>query len=244
MLARRQGVTVETTDAHRAALRHPRRAGPTRRARPSRGLVLVPDIVGLRPLFDDLCARLADEHGWAVVAAEPWPGREQLPLEERLSSVGSLDDRRLLGDCTAAADLLGVEPVAVLGFCMGGMVTPEGRGHRALRPGGVVLRDDPVARRMAVPDAWPSPSTCSAARRPVRRSCHSCGTGDPYVPVADLDALEGGVVPPSCATRAPTTASCTTPPAPPTDPTTRPTPGVGWSTSWPSDHTRTPTDSA
>ena len=38
---------------------------PAELARPegdaSRGLVLVPDIGGLRPLFDDLCARLADD---------------------------------------------------------------------------------------------------------------------------------------------------------------------------------------
>ena len=33
---------------------------------PSRGLVVAPDIMGLRPLFDDLCARLANENNWAV----------------------------------------------------------------------------------------------------------------------------------------------------------------------------------
>jgi carboxymethylenebutenolidase len=40
---------------------------------PTRGLVLAPDIAGLRPLFDDLCAQLASEHGWAVCAPEPFP---------------------------------------------------------------------------------------------------------------------------------------------------------------------------
>ncbi|HET7487664.1 MAG TPA: dienelactone hydrolase family protein [Acidimicrobiales bacterium] len=86
---------------------------------PSRGLVLVPDIMGLRPLFDDHCARLASEHGWAVAAVEPFPGREHLAREER--EIGSNDDDRMFADLTAAADLLGVEPVAVLGFCQGGM---------------------------------------------------------------------------------------------------------------------------
>src|SRR4051794_30092111 len=103
---------------------------------PVRGLVLLPDIGGLRPLFDDLCARLATEHRWAVIAPEPWPGREQLSLDERLASVGTLDDRRLLDDCTAAADRLEIEPVAVLGFCMGGMVSLKaaatGRFDRAV----------------------------------------------------------------------------------------------------------------
>jgi carboxymethylenebutenolidase len=33
-----------------------------------RGLVVIPDIMGLRPLFDDHVARLAAETGWAVIA--------------------------------------------------------------------------------------------------------------------------------------------------------------------------------
>ena len=43
---------------------------------------------------------------------------------------------------------------------------------------------------------------------------HLCGTRDPYVPVADLDTLEERGGPPSSATRAPTTASSTTPSRP------------------------------
>ena len=86
---------------------------------PSRGLVVAPDIMGLRPLFDDLCARLANENNWAVCAPEPFPGREHLAQPER--DIGSNDDDRVVGDLAAAADLLGVEPVAVLGFCQGGM---------------------------------------------------------------------------------------------------------------------------
>lgn len=58
---------------------------PVEVARPhgdaSMGLVLAPDIMGLRPLFDELAARLASEHGWAVAAVEPFPGREDLDLQ-------------------------------------------------------------------------------------------------------------------------------------------------------------------
>ena len=50
------------------------------------GLVVVPDIMGLRPLFDDLVARLAAETGRAVAAYEVFPGEEDLPLEERLAT--------------------------------------------------------------------------------------------------------------------------------------------------------------
>jgi carboxymethylenebutenolidase len=94
-------------------------------AAPRRGVVLAPDIMGLRPLFDDLCARLAAEHGWAVLAPEPFPGRTATPIEERLELVRTLDDERQVGDLVAAAAALrertDVERIAVLGFCMGGM---------------------------------------------------------------------------------------------------------------------------
>ena len=95
---------------------------------PSRGLVLIPDIMGLRPLFDGHAQRLADEQGWAVAAVEPWPGREDLPLEERLQSVGTIDDEAFLADLVAAADELDVEPVGITGFCMGGMFTLKAVG--------------------------------------------------------------------------------------------------------------------
>ena len=59
--------------AHHVALRHTRGA-----ARPERasglGVALDPDIGGLRPLFDDLCRRLAAEHGWTVSRARAVPG--------------------------------------------------------------------------------------------------------------------------------------------------------------------------
>ncbi len=85
-----------------------------------RGVVVAPDIGGLRGTFDDLCARLAATHGWAVCAPEPFPGRETMPLEERL--VTRFVDERSIGDLLAAADHLtglGVSKVAVIGFCMG-----------------------------------------------------------------------------------------------------------------------------
>ena len=34
----------------------------------------------------------ADDNGWAVAAVEPWPGREELPLEDRLGAVGTIED--------------------------------------------------------------------------------------------------------------------------------------------------------
>lgn len=94
-------------------------------ARPTRGLVLVPDIMGLRPLFDEHVRRLASERPWAVCAVEPFPHHPGTSLEERFELVRTLRDDDQLDDLAAAAELLraeeGVERVAVLGFCMGGM---------------------------------------------------------------------------------------------------------------------------
>jgi carboxymethylenebutenolidase len=154
---------------------------------PSRGLVLIPDIGGLRPLFDDLCARLAAEHGWVVVAPEPWPGREGLALEERLESVGTIDDDALLGDCRAAADATEADPVAVLGFCMGGMF--------ALKAAGTGRFDKAVSfyGMIRVPERWHAgqgePLDAVAAPG-AGQVLAICGTADPWLPAADVDALE------------------------------------------------------
>jgi carboxymethylenebutenolidase len=99
---------------------------------PIRGLVLAPDVMGLRPLFDDLCGRLAAEQQWAVCAPEPFPGHENFTIQERFAYMPNVTDDQRLGDLTAAADLLqertGLEQVAVLGFCMGGMYTLKAAG--------------------------------------------------------------------------------------------------------------------
>src|SRR2546421_12172193 len=92
---------------------------------PSRGLALAPDIMGLRPLFDELCAQLAGERGWAVCAPEPFPDHTEAGVEERMELVRTRLDERQVGDLVAAGEVLrertGVDRVAVLGFCMGGM---------------------------------------------------------------------------------------------------------------------------
>ena len=39
------------------------------------GVVIAPDIWGLRALFDDLVATLVHEHGWSVMCVEPFAER-------------------------------------------------------------------------------------------------------------------------------------------------------------------------
>lgn len=158
-------------------------------APPSRGLVVLPDIGGLRPLFEEMVERLAVEHGWAVIAPEPFPGREQelATLEDRFGAMAGLQDERQLGDAVAAADHLGVEPVAVLGFCMGGMyalkASATGRFDKAVSFYGMIR----------LPAAWEGPGQgqpLDAVGSASSEIMAIVGTEDPWLPVADIEALE------------------------------------------------------
>jgi carboxymethylenebutenolidase len=152
----------------------------------------MPDILGLRPLFDDLVDRLAVEQGWTVCAFELWAGRESLALPDRLAAAGSLTDARILGDAEAAADATECDPVAVVGFCMGGMY--------ALKASGTGRFDRAAAfyGMARVPEQWRSPTQgepldalASARRCPTLAIV---GTADPWVPPADAEALEAAGV--------------------------------------------------
>lgn len=146
----------------------------------TRGLVVIPDIGGLRPLFTAMADRLAAEHGWSVATFEPWADDPGPTIEERMAKVGTLDDARISADAAAAADLLGVDPVAVMGFCMGGMFSIKqaaaGRFDRAVSFYGMVK----------LPEHW---STATNAE-PLA----VLEAGDP-APVLLLVGTEDGFVP-------------------------------------------------
>jgi len=154
--------------------------------------VLIPDIMGLRPLFDDHARRLADEQRWAVAVIEPWPGREDLPLEDRLGMVATIDDQAFLADAVAAADQLDIEPVGVTGFCMGGMFTLKavgtGRFHRAVAFYGM----------LKVPDHWKGDGTVEpldAVQAPGACPAMAIvGTVDQWTPPDDIAAAEAAGV--------------------------------------------------
>ena len=89
---------------------------------PTMGLVIAPDIFGLRELYDGLVARFASEWNMAVCAVEPFPGRELGPeIEPRFAAVPTLSDETHLRDLHEAADALSTPLVGLIGFCMGGM---------------------------------------------------------------------------------------------------------------------------
>lgn len=162
---------------------------------PTRGLVLWPDIGGLRPLFDDLVARLATEHQWVVCAPEIFPNQDLPTLEDRFAEVPKVDQDARLADAIAAADACEVEPVAVLGFCMGGMYAfkcaATGRFDKAVGFYGMVR----------LPDGWAGPKQTDAIDFVTRPGAAPVlgifGTVDPYCPpehVAELQAAGAEVV--------------------------------------------------
>jgi carboxymethylenebutenolidase len=158
----------------------------------TRGVVIIPDIFGLRPLFDDLAARLALDHGWAVCAIEPFPGQRLETVDDRFDAVPLLQDSRIVGDAQAAAGVLseraGCGRVAVMGFCMGGMfalkAVASGRFDRAVSFYGMIR----------IPLMWrgdglgePLAALSEAAPRPILAII---GDKDPYTPKEDVVALQ------------------------------------------------------
>jgi carboxymethylenebutenolidase len=155
---------------------------------PSRGLVVIPDIGSIRPLFDDLCARLSAEQGWTVCAFDVWPAAREQNLEWRLEHVGDLVDRDVMDDAIAAADATDAEEVSVVGFCMGGMYTLKAAGT------GRFWRAAAFYGMIRVPERWrsatqgePLDALASPDRCPTMAIV---GTEDPWTPPGDVNALE------------------------------------------------------
>jgi len=156
------------------------------------GVVLVPDLLGLRPLFEDICRRLAT-HGLAVCAPETFarliPPGGSLDMEQRRARAGELHDDIVMEDLAEAADHLaaadGVGSVSVMGFCMGGSfalkAAATGRFERAVTFYGMVR----------TPPQWAG----NHLRDPLETAADACptlaifGEVDALIPPADIEAL-------------------------------------------------------
>ena len=156
------------------------------------GLVIAPDIFGLRDLYDSMVKRLATEWQMAVCAVEPFPGRKLGPeIEPRFAAVPSLDDQTHLTDLTQAADALNTSEVGLLGFCMGGMYCFK--SARSSRFKKIVS----FYGMIKIPDAWKSetqgePLECLKDGHPDRVLA-IIGEKDHYTPkddVAELNKLK------------------------------------------------------
>jgi carboxymethylenebutenolidase len=157
------------------------------------GLVIAPDLYGLRPLFDEMVADLARDWQMAVCAVEPLPGRE-LPedREPRMAAVPELDDDDQLRDLLEGADATGCERIGLIGFCMGGMyVLKAARSARFAR----LVSFYGMIR---VPEEWRGPGQGEPldhlATGHPERVLAIIGERDPYTPPADVAALEAAGV--------------------------------------------------
>jgi dienelactone hydrolase len=159
---------------------------------PVMGLVVAPDIFGLRPLYDDLVVRLAAEWSMIVCAVEPFPGRDlSADIEPRFAAVSLLDDEAHLRDLEEAADQLldcGVTRVGLLGFCLGGMYCHKASRSRRFE------RIVSFYGMIRVPDGWRSATQGEPlhhlAAGHADRVLAIIGEADTYTPPADVDELE------------------------------------------------------
>jgi carboxymethylenebutenolidase len=160
---------------------------------PRAGVVLHPDIGGLRPLFEDMARRLAT-HGLSVCVVEPFAGvpveeRGTTP-EERFEAVKGLDDHQQLDMLSSAADLLvvedGVSRVGVMGFCMGGLYTFKAAASDRF--------DAAVSfyGMLRTPDIFKGAGHTIEPLDVAAQMCSTLaifGSVDPWTPASDIDAL-------------------------------------------------------
>jgi carboxymethylenebutenolidase len=161
--------------------------------RPEAGLVVHPDMMGVRQLFDEHSRRLAT-HGFAVLCAEPFARfprdvRDAPDPTQRMSHMKDMDDEQQLGDLAQAAELLratdGVERVSIIGFCMGGMYTLKAAGTGAFE------RAVPFYGMIRLPDDWRG----ARQHEPLDTADQVCptlaifGGKDPWTPPDDIETL-------------------------------------------------------
>jgi dienelactone hydrolase len=84
-------------------------------------VVLSASLRGFTGMYTELCLRLAQRHRWRIAAPEQFPGQQDLDEQARAEQVARFTDEAKLDELEAAADLLSSGPVALAGFCLGGM---------------------------------------------------------------------------------------------------------------------------
>jgi carboxymethylenebutenolidase len=152
------------------------------------GLVVAPDIFGLRPLYDDMVQQFSNEWQMSVCAVDPFPGLELGPeIEPRFAAVPSLNDEVNLRDLLEAADALQTPVVGLIGFCMGGMYCfKAARSERFFRIASFY-------GMITLPEAWRSPSQGEPLGMLLSGYAENVlaivGGQDHYTPIVDIDQL-------------------------------------------------------
>ncbi len=164
-------------------------------AQPTMGLVIIPDLFGLRPLFDDLVSRLATEWNMSVCAIDHFCGQDLgADAEKRLSALPLLNDANYLRDLHEAADVLATPTTVLMGFCMGGMYCFKAAGSQRF------ARIVSFYGMIKMPEAWRSRTQQEPLGYMIMGDAEKVlaiiGENDPYTPLPDVDELRstGAVV--------------------------------------------------
>jgi carboxymethylenebutenolidase len=150
-----------------------------------RNVVLSASLRGFTGMYTELCLRLAQRQHWRIAAPEQFPGQQDLDEQARTAQVARFTDQAKLDELEAAADLLSDGPVALIGFCLGGMYALKA----SARP-----RFDAIVAfygMIRLPEHWRAPGQaepldCLAA---PERVLAVAGERDPLIAPADLADL-------------------------------------------------------
>ena len=155
-----------------------------------RGVVIVPDLLGRRRLFDELAASLAANYTWHTIVVDLYREHDfdSDSIDDRHQAISQLDDDDVVGDLVDAANRLEVEPVGIIGFDLGGMYVYKAAAS---------LRFDRLVSFYGIvrlPSQWRGPYQ----REPLDLLSHVedrssilaiVGTEDVYVPSIDVEDL-------------------------------------------------------
>ena len=155
-----------------------------------RGLLIIPDIMDLRPLFLDMAQDLSEKWNASIVTFQIFHRHpEATDLESHYSLAKELNDEEVLADVEAALSLLeNPQQYGVIGFCMGGMYTLKSMAS------GLAQKGVGFYPQIKVPDTWKGPGQ----KEPLELLQNSnfakdtmavIGTIDDYTPPEDVDAL-------------------------------------------------------
>lgn len=148
-------------------------------------LVLSASLRGFTGMYTELCLRLAQRHRWRIAAPEQFPGQQDLDEQARTEQVARFADEAKLDELEAAADLLGPGPVALAGFCLGGMYALKASGRA--RFSAIVA----FYGMIRLPEHWRAPGQAEPldCLRHPDRVLAVAGERDPLIGSADVADL-------------------------------------------------------
>lgn len=169
---------------------------------PNPGVLLIHDVWGLKDHTRDIATRLAAE-GFHVLAIDLYRDFANKKIEDPGPWIRDLSDPDLLADIRAAVAFLAEHPdslakkVGMVGFCMGGMYAvlagcdPEGTIAATVPFYGLLSHSGGLLERAGGLDPTRKPIEPIQAGGSLRCPMLAFfGEDDPYITMADIDALE------------------------------------------------------